>query len=83
MRAHDQSYIFSTGWKFRPDYGLLLELHALALVGRSYALFDTSYGSDCSFQQPWESPNGYLKSLMIWAERGGMQGVVLGGHQQE
>ena len=24
--------------KFRPDYGLLLELHALTLVARSYAL---------------------------------------------
>ena len=38
MRARDQSSIFSTGWKFRPDYGLLLELHALTLVARSYAL---------------------------------------------
>ena len=28
----------STGGKFRPDYGLLLELHALTLVVRSYAL---------------------------------------------
>ena len=32
MRARDQSSIFSTGGKFRPDYGLLLELHALTLV---------------------------------------------------
>ena len=31
MRARDQSSIFSTGGKFRPDYGLLLELHALTL----------------------------------------------------
>ena len=38
MRAHDQSSIFSTGGKFRPDYGLLLELHTLTLVARSYAL---------------------------------------------
>ena len=38
MRAHDQSSIFSTGGKFRHDYGLLLELHALTLVARSYAL---------------------------------------------
>ena len=38
MRAHDQSSIFSTGGKFRPDYGLLLELQALTLVARSYAL---------------------------------------------
>ena len=38
MRARDQSSIFSTGRKFRPDYGLLLELHALTLVARSYAL---------------------------------------------
>ena len=38
MRACDQSSIFSTGGKFHPDYGLLLELHALTLVARSYAL---------------------------------------------
>ena len=38
MRACDQSSIFSTGVKFRPDYGILLELHALTLVARSYAL---------------------------------------------
>ena len=30
--------MFCTGGKFRPDYGLLLELHALTLVARSYAL---------------------------------------------
>jgi len=29
MRAREQSSIFSTGWKFRPEYGLLLELHTL------------------------------------------------------
>ena len=38
MRAREQSSIFSTGGKFHPDYGLLLELHALTLVARSYAL---------------------------------------------
>ena len=38
MRAHDQSSIFSIGGKFQPDYGLLLELHALTLVTRSYAV---------------------------------------------
>ena len=38
MRTRDQSSIFSTGGKFRLDYGLLLELHALTLVARSYAL---------------------------------------------
>ena len=38
MRARDQSSIFSIDGKFRPDYGLLLELHALTLVARSYAL---------------------------------------------
>ena len=38
MRARDQCSIFSTGGKFRPDYGFLLELHALTLVARSYAL---------------------------------------------
>ena len=41
MRAHDQSSIFSIGEKFRPDYELLLELHALTLVSRSYVLLDT------------------------------------------
>ena len=46
MRARDQSYIFSTGEKFCPDYGLLLELHALTLVARSYALLQScSYAS--------------------------------------
>ena len=38
MCARDQSSIFSAGGKFRPDYGILLELHALTLVARSYAL---------------------------------------------
>ena len=38
MRAHEQSSIFSAGGKFRPDYRLLLELHALTLVARSYVL---------------------------------------------
>ena len=38
MRARDQSSIFSTGRKFRPNYRLLLELHALTLVARSYVL---------------------------------------------
>jgi len=38
MCAPDQSSIFSTGGKFRSDYGLLLELHTLTLVIRSYAL---------------------------------------------
>ena len=38
MGARDQSSIFSTGGKFHPDYGLLLELHALTLVAHSYAL---------------------------------------------
>jgi len=38
MRACDQCSIFSIGGKFRPDYGLLLELHALTLVAHSYAL---------------------------------------------
>ena len=31
-------YYFSTGGKFHPDYGLLLELCALTLVACSYAL---------------------------------------------
>ena len=44
MRARDQSSIFSTGKKFRPDYGLLLELHALILVARSYALLTVING---------------------------------------
>ena len=43
MRACDQSSIFGTGGKFRPDYGLLLELHALTLVARSYVLLVIPY----------------------------------------
>ena len=38
MCACDQSSIFSTGGKFRPDYWFLLELHTLSLVARSYVL---------------------------------------------
>ena len=38
MCARDQSSIFSTGGKFRPDYEFLLELHTLTLVARSYVL---------------------------------------------
>ena len=38
MHARDWCSIFSIGGKFRPDYGLLLELHALTLVACSYAL---------------------------------------------
>ena len=38
MCARDQCTIFSIGGKFRPDYGFLLELHALTLVARSYVL---------------------------------------------
>jgi len=44
MCACDQSSIFSTGGKFRPDYGLALELHTFTLVARSYALLTKSYG---------------------------------------
>ena len=36
MSARDQCSIFSAGGKFCPDYGLLLELHVLTLVTRSY-----------------------------------------------
>ena len=40
MRACDQSSIFSTGGKFHPDCGLLLELHAFTLVAHSYTLLN-------------------------------------------
>ena len=40
--ARDQCTIFSSGGKFRPDYGLLLELHTLTLVARSYVLLITA-----------------------------------------
>ena len=36
----DQSSIFSAGGKFRSEYGLLLELHALTQVACSYVLLD-------------------------------------------
>ena len=42
MHARDQSSIFSSDGKFRPDYGLLLELHALTPVARFYALLLTA-----------------------------------------
>ena len=49
MRARDQCSIFSTGGKFRSDYGLLLELYALTLVARSYALLlpDGNIAHEC------------------------------------
>ena len=43
MRVRDQSSIFSTGGKFCPDYGLLLELHTHTLVARSYALLTIAH----------------------------------------
>ena len=65
MRARDQSSIFSTGGKFRPDYGLLLKLHALTLVARSYALLTNVQclaggilsGHTCSMHQCIVSPD--------------------------
>ena len=51
MRACDQCSIFSTGGKFRHDYGLLLELHALTLAARSYALLLLSI--DTSLLSQW------------------------------
>ena len=41
-------YYFSTGGKFHPNYGLLLELHALTLVARSYALLMLRMYVSCS-----------------------------------
>ena len=38
MRARDQCSIYSTSGKFHIDYMLLLEVHALTQVARSYAL---------------------------------------------
>ena len=46
-RACDQCTNFSTGGKFHPGYGLLLELHALTLVDRSYALLLQVMSSIC------------------------------------
>jgi len=48
MHARDQSSIFSAGGKFCPDYGLLLELHALTLVTRSCALLIESHNKACA-----------------------------------
>ena len=50
MCACDQCTIFSTGEKFCPDYGLLLELHALTLVDHSYALLVKPMASSLSWQ---------------------------------
>ena len=52
MRAHDQSSIFITGGKFHPDYGLLLELHALTLVAHSYLCVGVGVGSNFIFGGP-------------------------------
>ena len=49
LRARDQSSIFSTGRKFCLDYGLLLELHALTLVARSYALLPNVINGELAF----------------------------------
>ena len=49
MRARDQSSIFSSSGKFHPDYGLLLELHAVTLVARSYALLHNSIAQPVRF----------------------------------
>ena len=49
MHTHDQCSIFSTGGKFRSDYGLLLELHALTLVDHSYALLQCIYVYTATF----------------------------------
>ena len=38
LSVHVTSFLFSMVQQFRSDYGLLLELHALTLVARSYAL---------------------------------------------
>ena len=39
LSVHVTSVLFLVlAGKFHPDYGLLLELHALTLVARSYAL---------------------------------------------
>jgi len=49
MRARDQCSIFSTGGKFRSDYGLLLELHAsYALLVENWKLIPRSR---CFFSQ--------------------------------
>ena len=71
MRARDQCSIFSTGGKFRPNYGLLLELHALTLVTHSYELLvlfiATASDIMCTFfftETPWniryKHPNSKL-----------------------
>ena len=66
------SVLFSE--KFRPDYGLLLELHALTLVARSYALLysNIDYGErimnllfPCS---PWGRKISQLNSTWLYIE---------------
>ena len=58
MRARDQSSIFSTGRKFCPDYGLLLELHAL----NSSRLFLCTLGMR---QHGYEATLGY-GTAWVW-----------------
>ena len=56
MHARDQSSIFSTGRKFRSDYGLLLQLHTLTLVARSYAFLLQLWRKSCLISgfAPWQ-----------------------------
>ena len=67
MRARDQSSIFSTGGKFRPDYGLLLELHALTLDARSYAFLATEMPTLTHFA--WDSRIWYLSHALTHRSR--------------
>ena len=64
MRARDQSSIFSTGGKFRPDYGLLLELHALTLVAHSYVLlYHVIHGTSITHHQVFHTQRKLWKRL--------------------
>ena len=55
--VHVTSVLFFTGGKFCPDYGLLLELHALTLVARSYALlFDLIQVAFIYLAHPYHNP---------------------------
>ena len=77
MRACDQSSIFSTGGKFRPDYGLLLELHTLTLVAPSYVLLAVASISNSDYQdcaraicvlQPISMLTAGLRSCMYYCQ---------------
>ena len=66
MRARDQSSIFSTGGKFRSDYGLLLELHALTLVAHALAYTNTLFSYTISILDLCSGNSVYYSDALLY-----------------